>query len=638
MNLFAAFRRRTATPTPASLPSPSLPATPEATPQPESIAYFRLRTGDGKWLSAGGAEIGTSSRLDAATALIAMVPQSRPNMLFLAAPGLHPIELHMDAMRAPVLSAWSLRTDAASLVRIRHPLSPQYFLGFAEPEQAAADRLTFDTAGGTMRCVFGLQALDPRDVPAGLLSIARELGLATAAPQSQATILALLRTAKIRPELAEPLLRLLPEDERLALAQRLLDEPATLALLRSAMPRDRWLAGPLPALAAWRRDRATVPGFAGLSPPAEQFAAEPFEGLRALDLGGVIQAGARSRITPRHTACILATARNEGAYLLDWIAYHLSIGFEHIFLYTNDNTDGSDALLASLAQAGTITLIRNEAGGGIGPQYKAYAHALQLLPQILDYRWTAVIDLDEFIGLDTTMFANIGEFIAFHETQPVDAIALCWAIFVAGRGQAWSQDSIIARFPRRQEKINAHVKSLFRTARFSQAQAHYPRTLQDTPFVFRTEAGLLHYHPGMAGRMAAFAQEPTAKLAWINHYLLKTAPEALWKRARSRGDWTAAFQPRREREHDSWLAISFLSFLHEGTTVEDTRILAAAAGHAAMLARLLALPGVAEHHARIKADFAERLRETVANFLGRRLQGDETAEMMEFRDMVQNEH
>ncbi len=58
----------------------------------------------------------------------------------------------------------------------------------------------------------------------------------------------------------------------------------------------------------------------------------------------------------------LTSARNEGSYLLDWIAYHRSIGFDHIFIYTNDNTDGSDDLLDRLAYTGAVTWLRNELG------------------------------------------------------------------------------------------------------------------------------------------------------------------------------------------------------------------------------------------------------------------------------------
>ena len=44
-------------------------------------------------------------------------------------------------------------------------------------------------------------------------------------------------------------------------------------------------------------------------------------------------------------------------YLLDWIAYHKALGFEQIFLYTNDNTDRSDELLERLSLSSEIVWI-----------------------------------------------------------------------------------------------------------------------------------------------------------------------------------------------------------------------------------------------------------------------------------------
>lgn len=43
--------------------------------------------------------------------------------------------------------------------------------------------------------------------------------------------------------------------------------------------------------------------------------------------------------------CLVSPARNEGPYLLEWIAWHRMIGFDDIIVLTHDCTDGSDVLL-----------------------------------------------------------------------------------------------------------------------------------------------------------------------------------------------------------------------------------------------------------------------------------------------------
>lgn len=47
---------------------------------------------------------------------------------------------------------------------------------------------------------------------------------------------------------------------------------------------------------------------------------------------------------------ILAKQRNEGLYLLDWISWHIAIGFNHFHITSNDCSDCSDVLLDVLSK------------------------------------------------------------------------------------------------------------------------------------------------------------------------------------------------------------------------------------------------------------------------------------------------
>ncbi len=89
--------------------------------------------------------------------------------------------------------------------------------------------------------------------------------------------------------------------------------------------------------------------------------------------------------------------RNEGIYLVEWIAHCRAIGFERIFLYTNDNTDGSSGLLQLLHRQGVIRLIENRFVPGLHPQIKAFEHSLHFLHELRDYEWVAYLDADEFL-------------------------------------------------------------------------------------------------------------------------------------------------------------------------------------------------------------------------------------------------
>jgi hypothetical protein len=575
------------------------------------VAFFHLRTGRGNWLDAPATRV-SMTESEAPTRLLAAVADANRQMLLLLAPDLRPIDIQSDGMRGLAVSALVQQTDAPGIVRLRHPLSARFLAVTRPGEGAEAGCVVFDGLGRTILDAF--QLVPEQTVPADARILGMELAEAAARPFRVAALLAQLRAGVVRPELAEALIRLLPPDELASLADTLLTSPADRTLLAQCMPADAWIARHLPALASWNTRRQPAPNRNCLvSPASDEAAGDPLEGFGQPQAGFCLNALARRRVLPHRTACILATARNEGPYVLEWLAYHRAAGFEHFFIYTNDNDDGSDALFAALAEAAIITWIRNEPGTHYGPQYKGYAHALTMLPHILEYRWTAILDLDEYFAFDTRMFGSVGDFLFWHETQPVDAIALCWLVFAADAAQKNAPGLTLQRFTQREAGANPHVKTLFRTSRFWHAQAHFPYATMDAPFVYRTESGALHHHSGVTDRIAAFAEKPSANQAWINHYLLRTAPEALWKLSRGLGDWPSR-TPERQAEFTRFVCRSFLA-LASGTLVEDTRIQSCAPRQAAQLAYMLDLPGVAAAEAGIQAAFAPRLKALTRQFL-----------------------
>jgi hypothetical protein len=260
-----------------------------------------------------------------------------------------------------------------------------------------------------------------------------------------------------------------------------------------------------------------------------------------------------------------------------------------------------------------------------------HAHALSLLPNILDYRWAAIIDADEFIGFDKRRYRDFTDVLAWHETQPIDALALCWVMFAAGAADAWRDEPTLKRFTRREPAANMHVKTIFRPAKFCNARGHCPLPSLGMPFVYRTENGALHHGPGMAERDPAFAAAPSADLAWVNHYWLRSAPELLWKLARGHPDWKGA-SAARHLDMARSLCGNFVKFAARTDMVDDRRILACAEGATAELAALRGLRGVAEGEARTRGEFRQMLPRMMQAFMG--AGRDEPPEFGAFREIL----
>ena len=79
--------------------------------------------------------------------------------------------------------------------------------------------------------------------------------------------------------------------------------------------------------------------------------------------------------TPTKKAAVVTIMRDEGLVILEWVAHYRALGFDTLFVYTNDNIDGSDALLLALHDAGIIRLIWNAVPPDHSAQFKAYRHA-----------------------------------------------------------------------------------------------------------------------------------------------------------------------------------------------------------------------------------------------------------------------
>jgi hypothetical protein len=625
---------------PAEAPPERAAALPKPAEPPPNAGFYRLRTARQNWVVVGRAEKGVSfldmaETLDPAHAVIAILPKKHRQLCLIVAPDARVIAARSDGLQSIAVSALPLQSRAAPTVRLQHPCAASRFMSATRPGQGGPDGLiVFDGGAHTELDSFTLVPVPEAAVPAIVSDIAREFSLVATQNFSARGLLEALRTGAVRAELAEALIRLLRPDEAAVLARDALEQPAVLPLLRRLLPGNPWAESVLPALAAWNGTRSRVaPEGVLASPASDEFAGRPLQGHGMPQAGHVLTTLARAQTVPRYNACVLTGMRNDGIYLLDFIAYHLSIGFEHIFIYTNDNTDGSDELLRALAAHGVITVINNTIGSALSPQQKYHAHGLMLLPQILDYRWTAIIDSDEYIAFDTAMFRNIIDFITWQEAQTVDAIALCWVLHAAGTGDTWRDESALRRFPMRERSVNGHVKSLIRTSKFWYSHPHFPHTPLGRPFVFRTESGRIHHIHNATERLAAFAETPSADFAWVAHYILRSAGEALMKLSRGRADQTGPAATWQQGNLE-FVARTFMSLSRPEGLVRDERILLCATGQAEVLASLMALPGIADIAWRLKTAMPQRLADAARSFLaGVSIEGQPDF-VREFRDVV----
>lgn len=107
----------------------------------------------------------------------------------------------------------------------------------------------------------------------------------------------------------------------------------------------------------------------------------------------------------RWNAVVVVILKDESKYICDWMIYHLSVGFEHFFVYDNGSSDDLANILKRFICGGVVTLINWPVRAG---QIDAYNHAIRLLRGCSD--WAGFFDIDEYVVLHN--HDNIKSFLA----------------------------------------------------------------------------------------------------------------------------------------------------------------------------------------------------------------------------------
>lgn len=170
---------------------------------------------------------------------------------------------------------------------------------------------------------------------------------------------------------------------------------------------------------------------------------------------------------------ICAIARFENRYIREWVDYHLSIGFSHIYIYDN-NRQGeeriSDALdITSLHYSNRVDIIPFHEVT-VCPQLKAYNDCYKRF----DFNWMAFIDIDEFITISSKSgYKNVEEFI--QSKKDFDVILLNWMFYGDNGHLSNNETPVLERFKTPlpihfsvsnlfgKQPINGHVKSIVKS-------------------------------------------------------------------------------------------------------------------------------------------------------------------------------
>jgi hypothetical protein len=286
---------------------------------------------------------------------------------------------------------------------------------------------------------------------------------------------------------------------------------------------------------------------------------------------------------------LVSTIRNEGPFLLDWIAHHKAAGVTDFLVFSNDCADGSDRLLDTFQATGWLTHLRHKRQDGVSIQWQALKSAWQHpLRKLCD--WALVCDADEYLCLKSPAL-TLPELIGALPAS-TDAMALPWRMFGANGVAELPSAPVPEIFTQSAAPdcsfpaVATMIKTLFRLrGPFRGFGIHRPAQ-KDTPrWVDGSGQPLPPIFAENPARLSLYGLSQGRDLAEMNHYALRGAASFLIKRDRG-------LPNRKTKDLDLgyWVERNF-------NTLENTAIARMAPQTALERASLLALPGVATLHA-----------------------------------------
>ncbi|MDP3861901.1 MAG: glycosyltransferase family 2 protein [Phaeovulum sp.] len=289
---------------------------------------------------------------------------------------------------------------------------------------------------------------------------------------------------------------------------------------------------------------------------------------------------------------IVTTMKNEGPFILEWLAYHRAIGVQDFLVYTNDCTDGTDTMLQVLQAKGLVQQRDNPFRSMSLPPQHAALQAAESEPVIRDCGWAICMDVDEFINIkigDGTLpalYAAMGS---------ANMISLTWRLFGNADVEGYEDRFLLDQFSLCAPEVvrKPHqawgFKTLFRNIDiYKKLGVHRPKGL--IPDLWDQVAWLNGSGRPMPREMFRNGWRSTLETYgydWVqlNHYALRSAESFLVKRDRGRVNHVD-----RDQGLHYWFRMNH-------NAVEDRSIRRMLPALEAEWARLMADPEIAAAHA-----------------------------------------
>ncbi|MGL5011994.1 MAG: glycosyltransferase family 2 protein, partial [Paracoccaceae bacterium] len=162
---------------------------------------------------------------------------------------------------------------------------------------------------------------------------------------------------------------------------------------------------------------------------------------------------------------VITTMKNEGAFLLEWVAHHKALGFDNILICTNDCADHTRKMALRLQDMGLARHHATKVWAVTSIQRSALKQATRYA-EVREADWIYVCDADEFLVVklgDGSVRALVAA-----ASEGVEVIPVPWRVFGPNGQRDYREGPVTQQFTHARRApppgvvSPAYPKSLFR--------------------------------------------------------------------------------------------------------------------------------------------------------------------------------
>ena len=222
--------------------------------------------------------------------------------------------------------------------------------------------------------------------------------------------------------------------------------------------------------------------------------------------------------------CLCCIGKKENLYIADFINHYQKLGYNHIYLYDNNNIDEErfDEVIKDKIDSGFVTVMnyRGYRGRKDDAQMDAYYDCYHRYNS--ECNWISFFDIDEYLFLMPINGTKIRiqQYLDQPKFDHCETIKINWKSYSDSELLYYENKSVLERFTKL-SKFGyefGNVKSTIRTN-----ITHFMRRTYSPHSVFSSIRGCLS--SGARKQIDFFMFPPNYKGAYINHYVTKTISE-----------------------------------------------------------------------------------------------------------------